>query len=259
MEGVSTVVAAKISSAEAKLIDAIKDYLSEKGEDINRDGLIDTPERFVKQLNENLRGYSLDPNDFAKVFDSDGYTDLIYIRDIDFSSQCEHHMVPFMGKVDVAYLPDGKILGLSKFARIVDAYGKRLQVQERLTKQVADLLEDTLKPKLLIVRMVAQHTCIAKSFFSVNGRLTERLSGISYYKFIKDLAENFDLRKEKLYSELNALIKKYFVKERLIISLTVDEEIYDKAVSGLEAIVKALPSGEKMSDSFLCEIGRAHV
>ena len=105
-------VAAKISSAEAKLIDAIKDYLSEKGEDINRDGLIDTPKRFVKQLNENLRGYSLDPNDFAKVFDSDGYTDLIYIRDIDFSSQCEHHMVPFMGKVDVASLPDGKILGL---------------------------------------------------------------------------------------------------------------------------------------------------
>ena len=70
-------------------------------------------------------------------------------------------MVPFMGKVDIAYLPDGKILGLSKFARIVDAYGKRLQVQERLTKQVADLLEDTLKPKLLIVRMVAQHTCMS--------------------------------------------------------------------------------------------------
>ena len=173
MEGVSAVVAAKISSAEAKLIDAIKDYLSEKGEDINRDGLIDTPKRFVKQLNENLRGYSLDPNDFAKVFDSDGYTDLIYIRDIDFSSQCEHHMVPFMGKVDVAYLPDGKILGLSKFARIVDAYGKRLQVQERLTKQVADLLEDTLKPKLLIVRMVAQHTCMSTRGVCKPGSTTE--------------------------------------------------------------------------------------
>ena len=77
MEGASTVAAAKISSAEAKLIDAIKEYLAEKGEDINRDGLIDTPERFVKQLNENLRGYSQNPNDLAKVFDSDEYTDLI--------------------------------------------------------------------------------------------------------------------------------------------------------------------------------------
>lgn len=174
MEGFSRMATEeKLTKAEIALINAIKEYLSEKGEDIGRDGLIDTPKRFIKQLNENLRGYSLQPEEYAKVFDSDDYTDLIYVRNIDFSSQCEHHMVPFIGKADIAYLPNGKILGLSKFARIIDAYGKRLQVQERLTKQVADLLERTLSPKLLIVRIVAQHMCMSTRGVCRPGSTTE--------------------------------------------------------------------------------------
>lgn len=159
--------------AEQMLIEALTAYLSSKGEDVKRDGLIDTPKRFIKQLNENLRGYSEDPKEHAKVFDNDGYSDLILVQDIDFSSQCEHHMVPFIGKVDIGYLPRTKILGLSKFARIIDAYGKRLQVQERFTKQIADTLEQALVPHLLIVRITAQHTCMSTRGVCRPGSYTE--------------------------------------------------------------------------------------
>ena len=140
--------------------DAIHDRIAAMGDDPSRDGLTETPKRFLKQLRECLSGYSDDPEKHIKLFDNDGFHDLIIVSTISFSSLCEHHMLPFFGTVDIAYLPSDKILGLSKFARIVDAFSKRLQVQERLTKQIADLLEMHLKPELLMVRIEAQHTCM---------------------------------------------------------------------------------------------------
>lgn len=139
---------------------ALVRFLRESGEDPTRDGLHETPARFVRQLKECLIGYAQDPHGFLKVFDNDGYEDLIIVRDISFSSLCEHHMLPFIGTIDVAYLPSQKILGLSKFARLADAISKRLQVQERITKQLADLLETSLKPHLLIVHVAARHMCM---------------------------------------------------------------------------------------------------
>ena len=162
-----------MSEAEKNLAIAIKRYLQEKGEDMNRNGVVDTPNRFVKQLNENLSGYSLDPKSMVKVFDCDDCEELICVKDIDFSSQCEHHILPFVGKINIAYLPDGKIMGLSKFARIAEAYAKRLQVQERLAKQIADVIEEALMPKLLIVQVVARHTCMITRGVCKSNSLTE--------------------------------------------------------------------------------------
>lgn len=149
-----------ISTAATQLQGAMSDYLQALGEDSKRDGLLETPHRFVKQLRECLAGYNDSPQDHLKVFDNDGYRDLVMVRDITFGSLCEHHMLPFFGTVDIAYLPKDKILGLSKFARITDALSKRLQVQERITQQLADLLEKSLEPDLLIVKISAKHMCM---------------------------------------------------------------------------------------------------
>lgn len=148
------------SAAAIQLQKAMTTYLETLGEDASRDGLLETPHRFVKQLRECLAGYNDAPEDHLKVFDNDGYRDLVVVRDITFGSLCEHHMLPFFGTVDVAYLPKDKILGLSKFARITDALSRRLQVQERITRQLADLLEKALQPDLLIVKISAKHLCM---------------------------------------------------------------------------------------------------
>ncbi len=150
----------EISTATTKLQAAMSGYLQALGEDSRRDGLEETPHRFVKQLSECLAGYNDSPDNHMKVFDNDGYHDLVMVRDITFGSLCEHHMLPFFGTVDIAYLPKDKILGLSKFARITDALSKRLQVQERITQQLADLLEKNLEPELLIVKISAKHMCM---------------------------------------------------------------------------------------------------
>jgi GTP cyclohydrolase I len=122
--------------------------------------LHDTPRRFITQLQECLSGYGEDPERHLKTFAGDGSHDLITVSDISFSSMCEHHLVPFFGTVDIAYVPGDKILGLSKFARLTDTLSRRLQVQERLTRQLADLLEAHLQPQLLMVRITATHLCM---------------------------------------------------------------------------------------------------
>lgn len=149
------------NSPVTNLQKALQKYLHSIGENPERDGLLETPHRFTKQLQECLAGYADDPEQHLKVFDNDGYHDLVVVRDITFSSLCEHHMLPFFGTIDVAYLPKDKILGLSKFARITDALSKRLQVQERITKQLADLLEKKLQPDLLMINISAKHMCMS--------------------------------------------------------------------------------------------------
>jgi GTP cyclohydrolase I len=130
------------------------------GEDPQRDGLQKTPARVARMYAELLSGYHTDPNAVVNgaIFDVK-YDEMVIVRDIEFYSLCEHHMLPFMGRAHVAYIPSGKVLGLSKIPRIVDMYARRLQVQERMTRQIADLLRDLLQPQGVAVVVEAMHLC----------------------------------------------------------------------------------------------------
>jgi GTP cyclohydrolase I len=136
--------------------------LSYLGENPDREGLRETPARVVRAWDEHFAGYSLDPAEYlAKTFEEvEGYDELVLVSDIEVMSHCEHHMVPFVGKAHVAYIPNGRVVGLSKIARVVDVYAKRLQVQEKLTKQIADALELHLRPQGVAVMMQCQHFCM---------------------------------------------------------------------------------------------------
>lgn len=131
------------------------------GEDPNRDGLLKTPERAAKAMHYLTHGYDLDP---AKVLRSamfqEEYNEMVIVKDIELYSMCEHHMLPFYGKAHIAYIPNGYIVGLSKIPRVVDIFARRLQVQERLTHEVLDCIENTLKPQGCAVVIEAKHMCM---------------------------------------------------------------------------------------------------
>ncbi len=139
---------------------AVFDLLHALGEQPSREGLLDTPKRVAKAYSELVSGYTTDPVQLINdaVFRV-GYADMIVVSDIEYYSLCEHHLLPFLGRAYVAYIPDGKIIGLSKIPRIVDMFARRLQVQERLTQQVAEFLNEVLTPRGVAVAMTAQHMC----------------------------------------------------------------------------------------------------
>lgn len=143
------------------IADRMKDVLSSLGEDVNREGLIKTPMRVAKSLQFLTRGYEQDPEEIlrAALFKED-YRQMVIVKDIDIFSMCEHHMLPFYGKAHVAYIPDGYITGLSKIARVVDVFARRLQVQERLTTQIKDCIQNTLNPMGVMVVVEAHHMCM---------------------------------------------------------------------------------------------------
>jgi GTP cyclohydrolase I len=140
----------------------VRDILIELGEDPERDGLKKTPHRVAKALRDLTSGYREDPLEILRsaLFDVD-HSEIVLVRDIDFSSLCEHHMLPFLGKAHVAYLPRGKVVGLSKLARVVDTFARRLQVQERMTTQIAKALQEALDPAGVAVVIEATHMCMA--------------------------------------------------------------------------------------------------
>jgi GTP cyclohydrolase I len=140
----------------------VRSMLKELGEDPGRDGLVRTPSRMAKAMRTFTEGYQADPKVVLNgaLFDVD-YDEMVLVKDIDFYSLCEHHLLPFFGKVHVAYIPNGKVLGLSKVPRVVQIYARRLQVQERLTMQVASTLEEMLQPKGVGVVVEASHLCMA--------------------------------------------------------------------------------------------------
>lgn len=143
--------------------DAIRTLIRWIGENPDREGLKETPRRVVKAFEEYYDGYNISPEEvLKKTFreDFDGYADPVLIRYIEVESRCEHHMAPFMGYAHVAYIPDGKVLGLSKIARVVDMYARRMQVQERLTAQIANALQKFVKPKGVAVYIEAEHFCM---------------------------------------------------------------------------------------------------
>ncbi len=139
---------------------AVLDILSNVGEDPNRQGLKRTPERVARMFDEILGGYWVDPYALVNdaLFDIE-YDEMVVVKDIEFFSMCEHHMLPFFGRAHVAYIPTDKVIGLSKIPRIVEMYGQRLQVQERLTRQIADLLNEVLKPQGVAVVIEGSHLC----------------------------------------------------------------------------------------------------
>ncbi len=143
-----------------KIRNAVKDILLAIGEDPDREGLKETPDRVARMLEELTSGYSDDPSvHLSKTFEQGGSRAVIE-KDIYFSSTCEHHLMPFFGKVHIAYIPDGKVVGLSKLARVVDAFARRLQLQERLNAQIADAIFDELAPKGVMVVVEGEHTCM---------------------------------------------------------------------------------------------------
>ena len=130
------------------------------GEDPKREGLKNTPDRVSRMYVELLSGYTADPEKIINdALFNISYDEMVLVRDIEFYSLCEHHMLPFIGRAHIAYIPDGKVIGLSKIPRIVDAYARRLQVQERMTRQIADFLQETLNPQGVAVVVEAMHLC----------------------------------------------------------------------------------------------------
>lgn len=153
--------------------DTIKNILGMIGEDPGREGLAGTPDRVVRSWAELFGGYKADPASIMTVFEEGACDEMVILRDIEFYSTCEHHMLPFFGRAHVGYLPNGKVIGVSKIARLVDIYAKRLQVQERLTAQVADCLMQHLSPKGVIVVMTGVHMCmVARGVGKQNSRMT---------------------------------------------------------------------------------------
>jgi GTP cyclohydrolase IA len=149
------------SLADASLQDLIREMLVRLGEDPERDGLQNTPERMERSMQYLTRGYREDPEEVlvSAMFDV-AYDEMVIVKDIEMSSLCEHHLLPFFGKVHVAYIPCGKVIGLSKVPRLVDVFARRLQVQERLTTQIAEAIESAIKPNGVAVVVEARHLCM---------------------------------------------------------------------------------------------------
>ena len=151
----------KVSDKEAE--EAFKTILSWMGEDPNREGLLETPKRVVKAFEEYFAGYNKNPQNILEktFFETGNYQDFVLLKNIEFRSHCEHHLAPIIGYASVAYIPDGKVVGISKLARIVDVFAKRLQTQETMTSQIANSIQNNLNPKGVAVFISAEHHCMS--------------------------------------------------------------------------------------------------
>jgi GTP cyclohydrolase I len=160
---------------------AVRMMLTAIGEDPDREGLVKTPERVAHAwLSELFAGYNEDPEQYMMDFDNEGYDELIIVTQIPFVSHCEHHVMPFTGTVDVGYIPEGRIIGLSKIPRLVNTFSRRLQVQERLTNQIADALETYLRPKGAMVVVHGMHSCMCYRGVKAHGAgmITSAVRGV---------------------------------------------------------------------------------
>ncbi len=167
------------SRAEAE--EAVRTLIKWAGDDPTREGLLDTPKRVAKAYEDWFRGYDEDPEDIlSRTFDEvEGYDDIVLLKNIRLESYCEHHLAPIIGVAHVAYLPSNRVVGISKLARLVDAYAKRMQVQEKLTQQIAAAIETTLQPRGVAVMVSAEHQCMSTRGVHKHGvdTVTTRFTG----------------------------------------------------------------------------------
>lgn len=172
---------------------AAEDILKAVGEDPKREGLLNTPDRVAHMYEELLAGYHVDPIELVNdaLFEED-YDEMVLVRDIEFYSLCEHHMLPFIGRAHVAYIPDGRVIGLSKIPRIVDMFARRLQVQERMTRQIADLLCELLNPQGVAVVVEGLHMC------SMTRGVKKHDARMTTSKMVGSFRENSSTRQEFL-------------------------------------------------------------
>ncbi|WP_195576072.1 GTP cyclohydrolase I FolE [Paenibacillus sp. 1001270B_150601_E10] len=160
MAGVKDYVNKSVSDNREQVEYHIRELLKLIGENVEREGLLDTPARVTRMYEEIFSGYSVDPRDVLGVTFDEQHEELVIVKDIVYYSQCEHHMAPFFGKVHIGYIPSGQIVGLSKLARLVDAITRRLQVQERITSEIANILEEVLTPQGVMVVVEGEHLCM---------------------------------------------------------------------------------------------------
>ncbi len=174
-------------------MEAVRTLIAWAGDDPRREGVIDTPERVVEAFEEWFSGYHQDPaKELDRTFeDVQGYDDIVFLRDIEVESHCEHHMAPFLGRACVAYMPTNRVVGLSKLARVVEIFARRLQTQETLTQQIVDAINDTLAPAGVAVLIDAEHQCMTTR--GVRHRhvstVTTRFTGV--FKTDRDLQQRF--------------------------------------------------------------------
>jgi len=171
----------------------VRELLRFIGEDPDREGLLDTPKRVIDAMKDHFAGYAVDPRTYLdRTFSEvEGYNELVLVSDIELHSHCEHHMVPFVGRAHVAYIPNGNVVGLSKIARVVEGYAKRLQVQEKLTAQIASAMWETLNPQGVDVVLQCQHFCMCYRGVRKAGSwtTTSKLFGC----FLEDSASRMEL------------------------------------------------------------------
>jgi len=160
MAGRKDYVNSKVTSNREQIEHHVKEILKLIGEDVEREGLIETPARVTRMYEEVFAGYELDPREVLGVSFDEQHEELVIVKDIVYYSQCEHHMAPFFGKAHIGYIPSGKIAGLSKLARLVEAITRKLQVQERITSQIADIMEEVLQPHGVMVVVEGEHLCM---------------------------------------------------------------------------------------------------
>jgi len=160
MSGLKDYVNTQVGENREKVEYHVREILKLIGEDVEREGLIETPARVARMYEEIFAGYEIDPRDVLGVTFEEDHEELVIVKDIVYFSQCEHHMAPFFGKAHIGYIPSGRIAGLSKLARLVEAVTRRLQVQERITSQIADILEEVLEPQGVIVVVEGEHMCM---------------------------------------------------------------------------------------------------
>ena len=148
--------------SEAEAMKAVRTLITFAGENPDREGLLDTPKRVVKAYKDWFSGYDLDPKDYLGTTFSEtgGYDEIVMLKDVRIESHCEHHIAPFIGTAHIAYLPNKRVVGISKLARVANIFAKRMQVQEKLTAQIANCLQDVLKPRGVAVVIEAQHECM---------------------------------------------------------------------------------------------------
>jgi GTP cyclohydrolase IA len=186
---------AKINEPEVSLedmMDSVRQIILGVGEDPDREGLLKTPKRVAESMRFLTSGYkqSLDDIINGAIFD-EGHNEMVLVRDINFFSMCEHHMLPFMGRAHVAYIPNQKVVGLSKLARIVDMYSRRMQVQERLTRQIAEALQEVLEPRGVAVVMEASHMCMVMRGVQKPGAWTVTSSMVGAFQEDQRTREEF--------------------------------------------------------------------